>query len=62
MNYTRSQLYTILLLYITNIMTLSSACHERWFKQKNAGAAASFALPPRVLQTAVFLIAGNILL
>ena len=35
------------------IMILPSACIWRSFKQKIAGAAASFALPPRILQKGV---------
>ena len=50
MDYTRSQIYTVLLLYIT---ILPSVCHGRLSQQKFAGPAASLTLPSRVLQKGV---------
>ena len=45
-------IYLNVILHLHNAI-LPSACIWRWFKQKIAGAVASFALPPRVLQKGV---------
>ena len=43
-------IYLNVVLHLCNAI-LPSACIWRWSRQKIAGAAASFALPPRVSQT-----------
>lgn len=51
MNYTRPQINTILLLYIT---ILSFTCYERSLQQKIAETIVSFTLPLRVLKKKYF--------
>ena len=47
-------IYLNVILYLYNAI-LPPTCHGRWFKQKIAGPAASFALSQRVLQTGVMI-------